>query len=239
MAIVPWGVLIDPDERPRVLRWAAVRKVHVEMTHGRDEGTPTTSCSFVTVETDRDKWTGRAAGTVPLDRLLAHLDAYAKEQSHSIALDLEGCRAGEGPLEPECEPLISAARGYLESAPASTRLGLPPGGYRRASVRAAGPDTLAELRAVLTDRTSHEADPRAFAAVVAAELEAKELADDLVALIQCPHPVIAAVARQAALKLGVDPTKAGSLAEVAPFLMPQDAEHLAAWGPAGASVTTP
>src|SRR5512140_177884 len=31
MAIVPWGVLVEPDDEPRVLRWAAIEKVQLEM----------------------------------------------------------------------------------------------------------------------------------------------------------------------------------------------------------------
>ncbi len=31
MAIVPWGILVQPDLAPRILRWAAVKTVQVEM----------------------------------------------------------------------------------------------------------------------------------------------------------------------------------------------------------------
>ena len=53
MAIVPWGIMVEPDGEPRVLRWAAIKGVQVEMLHGRDQGTPTTLWSVVTVETQK------------------------------------------------------------------------------------------------------------------------------------------------------------------------------------------
>ena len=229
MAIVPWGVLVEPDGEPRVLRWAAVKKVHVQMIYGRDQATPTTLWSLVTVETQHEKLAARTPGSVSIDRLLAHLDAYAEEQSHAIALDLDGEMATDGPLEPCCEPLIGAARAYVASATASSRLSLPPGGYRQAGAQIASAQTVTALREVLRDRAPHATDPRAFAAVLAGELQATALAEDLVALVQAPHPVIAAVARAAAHKLGVATARAGALDEVAPFLVDRDVETLAAW----------
>ena len=86
------------------------------------------------------------------------------------------------------------------------------------------------LRAVLRDRTERLVDPRPFAAVVAAEIHAVPLADELVALVQSPHPVVAAVAKVAASKLGVSIARVGALDEVEPFLLPRDVEALAAWG---------
>jgi hypothetical protein len=229
MAIVPWGILVEPDGEPRVLRWAAVKKVHVQMIHGRDQATPTTLWSVVTVETDHEKLVARSPGAVSIDRLLAHLSGYAEEQSHAIAIDLDGETSTDGATEPYCEPLIAAARAYVDSAPASTRLSLPPGGYRHTVARAASPETIAILRDVLRDRSPRATDPRAFAAVIAGELHATALAEDLVALVQAPHPVIAAVARAAAHRLGVATARAGALDEVAPFLEGHDVDALTAW----------
>ena len=236
MGIVPWGVLVDPEgmsgapeDTPRVLRWGAIQSVHVEMLYGRDQGTPTTLWSLVTIEAQGTRLGGRANGAVPLDRLLAHLEAYAGEQSHRIALDIDGETATDA-LEPEFEPLLAAARGWVDTAPASSRLALPPGGYRSAAAHAATPATTNILRGILRDRVPRPVDPRAFAAVIAAELRATELVDDLVALVQSPQPVIAAVAKVAAKKLGVATARAGALEEVAPFLMGQDAERLRQWG---------
>ncbi len=169
MGIVPWGIVVEAEDHPRVLRWAAVDKVHVEMLHGRDQGTPTTLWSVVTVATKKgETLVGRAAGAVSLDRLLAHLEAYAAEQAHVPSLDLAGERAGEGPLEPECEPLLAAARHWLASADATSRLDLAPSGYRSGGAWAASPRALDVLGDVLRDRSDRPSDPRAFAVVCAA-----------------------------------------------------------------------
>jgi hypothetical protein len=218
MGIVPWGVLVDEVDAPRILRWAGIRRVDV-------------SSSRVVVETERDRWEGEAVGAARLDRLVEHLDAYAAEQSVPIALDLDGDddeRALEA-HEPCCEALISGARGFLESAKATTDLDLPPANYRRTSVHAASARAIEVLRGVLRDRTSKGADPRAYAAVIAAELEAVELAPELVTLTQCPHPIVAAVAKQAARKLGVARARTGTLDEIAPFLHDGDRARLDAW----------
>jgi hypothetical protein len=233
MAIVPWGVLVESDHAVRALRWAAIQRVQLSMVHGRDHGTPTTRWSLVTVDAIGERFSGRAMGAVPLERLTVHLDAYAHEAGHRIALDLGGQRAGEGPIEADCESLLMAARTWIESATATQMLDLPPGGYRRTTHLSASRRAVEVLGAVLRDRTGHEVDARAFAAVVAAELHATELADDLVALVQSPHPVIAAVARVAAQRVGVPTARVGALEEVAPFLLGRDVEALTAWGASG------
>jgi hypothetical protein len=224
MAIVPWGVLVE-DDSPRILRWAAVRKIDVVTTR---------LSSRVAVETEHDRFVGEAIGAVPLDRLVMHLDAYAEEQSTPLALDLDGERSTE-PFESACEAVLGAARSFLETACAAADLDLPPAGYRRLSLHATGPRTADTLRRVLGDRTPKRADPRAFAAVLAAELGATELVPDLVALTQCPHPAVAAVARQAARRLGASRARTGTLDEVAAFLWDRDRERLEAWGNAHAS----
>jgi hypothetical protein len=229
MAIVPWGILVQQDLAPRILRWAAVKNVQVEMIHGRDGGTPSTLWSVVTIETDHERLAGRAPGAVAIERLIAYVDAYAEEQAHPVALDLEGRRGAEGPYEPVIEPLLSAARAAIAGVgPDSSRLCLPAAGYR-AAVDVASPETSAVLKSVLSDRFPRSPDPRAFAAVLAAELGAKPLAPDLVTLVQSPHPVVAAVAKAAAHKLGVGASKVGAVSEVAPFLHDLDVDALAAW----------
>lgn len=223
MGIVPWGVLVDAVESPRILRWAGVRRVDVVPTRTRH-------CRVV-VETENDRFVGESCSAVRLDRLVEHLDAYAAEQASPLALDLAG-DDGEVALEthePCCEALLGTARSWLESARAVADLDLPPAGYRRTSAHAASARAIEVLRRVLRDRTPKQADPRAFAAVLAAELHAVDVAPELVALTQCPHPIVAAVAKQAARKLGVARAKTGSLDEVAPFLHDGDRDRLDAW----------
>jgi hypothetical protein len=228
MGIVPWGVLVHADDSPRILRWAAVKRVNIFTSRMRGLWGPGVA-SRVVVETERESFVGATIGAPPLDRLIEHLDAYAKEQAAPVALDLDGSQAAEV-LEPECETLFVAARAWLGTAKATALLDLPPGGYRRASSAAASARAVEVLRRVLGDRTPKPADPRAFAAVIAVELGATALVPDLIALTQCPHPVIAAVAKQAAHKLGAARARIGTLEEVAPFLFEGDRARLDAWG---------
>jgi hypothetical protein len=240
LAFTPWGILVEEQGGLHVLRWAAVRRVHLHVIYGRDEATPGALWSIVTVETQRERYTARAPGAVPLESVLANLDAYADESSHRIAMDLDGTNQGDGPIEPDFEPLITAARAYVESAPASSRLSLPSLSYRRQSAHAAGSETVSELRRILLDRTPHPVDPRPFAAVLAAELHAEELLRDIVKLVQSPHPFVAGVAKAAAHKIGAEGSdksrsesaRAGSLDEVAPFLHEDDVTAMSRWSAA-------
>ena len=231
MGIVPWGVLVHTEDTPRILRWAAVKRVELVTPVGL---LLTRSVSSrVIVETDRDRFVGAAIGAAPLDRLVVHLEAYAAEQATPIALDLGGELPADA-LEPECEALLSATRSWLETAEAAAWLELPPAGYRRASTLATSPRAVEVLRRVLTDRTPRAADSRAFAAVIAAEIRATDLAPELIALTQCPHPVVAGVAKQAAHRLGAARSRIGTIDELAPFLFERDRACLEAWGRAQA-----
>ena len=221
MGIVPWGVLVEEEQTPRILRWPGVRRVDVVAWRARH--------SRVIVETERDRFVGESVGAAGLERLVTHLHQYASEQSTPLAMSLGD---GHGALdvdEPAVETLLGAAREWLASARGASTLDLTPGGYRGASFPAAGPHAVAVLRTVLRDRSPRAADPRAFAAVVAAEVRATDLSADLVTLTQCPHPLIAAVAKQAARKLGVPRSRTGTLDEVAPFLAEGDRVRLDAW----------
>lgn len=232
MAIVPWGVLVEMVESPRVLRWAAVRKVEIETSRARRLLEGTALSSRVVIVTDQDRFVGGAVGAVPLERLVAHLEAYANEQATPVALHLHGGDdAGEAleATEPGFEMLVATAREWLASANAVAELGLAPLDYRRASALAPTARAVEVLGRVLRDRTPKGADPRAFAAVVTAELRASELLPDLMAIAQSPHPLLAAVARQAARKLGAPRAKTGTLDEVSPFLFEADRARLEAW----------
>jgi hypothetical protein len=229
MAIVPWGILIEGAERTRILRWPAIVRVQLQTIHGRDQGTPTTRYSVVTIETPHERLVGRAPGTLPLERLAAHLTAYADEASHRIALDLDGSRSGEGPSEPDAELVLASALAYVATASGAGRLGLARPGYRDTGLFSTSECATRELAAILRDRTPREIDPRPFAAVLAAELAVTDVIDDLVALVQSPLPLLAAIAKVAATKLGVSRARVGTLDEVEPFLLRRDVEALAAW----------
>jgi hypothetical protein len=232
MAIVPWGVLVEVDDTPRILRWAAVRTIDVETSRAHRLLVGPALSSRVAIATDRERFVGVAVGAVALERLVEHVEAYASEQGTPIALDLDGDCGARGTVdvvEPGCEMLIASARDWLETAAAMVQLGLEPAGYRKTSALGTTPRALDVLRRILRDRTPRPADRRAFAAGVAAELGATALVPDLVALAQCPHVLVAAVARQAARRLGAPRAKTGTLDELAPFLFEADKERLDVW----------
>ena len=149
-----------------------------------------------------------------------------REEVPAIALDLDGDRPSGRIHETQVEPLLSAARSFLASGAGYAALALPSASYRTSWTRAASADTLDILRAVLVGRDAEPHDRRPFAAVVAAELKATELVDELIALVDSPHPLVASVAKAAALRLGAPTSRVGSLDEVEAFLAPADLDAL-------------
>jgi hypothetical protein len=228
MAIVPWGVVLWPDADTRVLRWPAVAKVEVESQHALRGGTPSIEQTRVLVHTEREAFAARANGAVGLERLVANLDAYSAEAARPPSLDLDGAHpmVVDG-TEPVAAALARHAADLARSGHGAARLRLPDGGYRSVGVRAAGAETVAELRAVLSAGHETPADPRPLACFLAAELRAFDLLPEITALVSSPHPVVAAVAMAAALRLGAPQSRAGSLDELAPFLFEDDVETLA------------
>jgi hypothetical protein len=228
MAIVPWGIIVEPDTDPHVLRWPAVRKVSVDVSRARRGGAPAVLSSLVTIETDGGCLAGRATGAVELERLLVNLEAYAEESARPIARDLAGSTM-LGTVEPVFSCLLHEARRLCSTARGATELGLPTGGYRQVTARRAGPKTTARLRLVLRSNEQNAADPRALAAVLAGELDAVELIPELVSLVTCPHPSIAALAKAAALRLGGSRARAGAVREVAAFLAEGELDAMTRW----------
>jgi hypothetical protein len=240
MAVVPWGVVVDPDIAPRVLRWPAIRKITVDVAHTLRGGTPAIVASVVTVDTGNERLTGQTAGAVGLEGLTVNLEAYAEEAARPVALDLEGLEeAGDGATEPVMSELLARAEDLCTTGRGAARLGLPPGGYRSVASTTAGPETLALLRGVLGSESvgnagspgsaGSTADARPLAAVVAVLLGARDLVPDLLRLVSSPHPVVAAVAKAAAIRLGAPRNRAGAIDEVAAFLFDEDHLRIARW----------
>ena len=230
MAVVPWGVLVQSSPDPRVLHWPAVKEVDVTFVHEMDNATPSIRWSIVTVRTERNIYCGRAPGAVPLEQLDGLLEQYTLEASGPAALDLDGERAVEEiSLEPTFEQLHSEAIRLLHSGAAAERLSLPPSSYRAPGGIEPTIESIAELREVLSGGTDSEADPRALAAIVAAELGATELLPDVMRLTTSPNALVAAIARAASLRLGGDAKNVGAVSEVAEFLAADDVRQIEAW----------
>jgi len=228
LSIVPWGVLVHADAAPRVLHWAAVREVNVELFHEMDHATPSTRWSLITVRTERETFAGRAHGSVSLERLEAHLGLYTVEAGRPLALDLDGDVPLGGLLEPTFEPLLSEARRLVASGDLRERLALAPRSYRDAGTEAC-PETQRALKSVLRSGLESNADARALAAVLAVELGAKGLLAEVVPLTLSPNPLLAAVSRGAALRLGADIKQVGALEEIGDFLPELDLLQIREW----------
>jgi hypothetical protein len=230
MAVVPWGIIVSPDTEPRVLRWPAIHRVTVDVTHTMRGGTPVIVASFVTVETDREVLAARAPGAVGLERLVANFTAYAEEAARPPARDLEGAEpAGDDATEPVAAMLLRHAEELCGSGAGAARLLLPPSGYRSVGTRRAAPETQHELAAALHEDADAPADPRPLAAILAGILGAHELVPDLLRLVSSPHPMVAAFSKAAALRLGAPLNRAGALEELGPFLFDEDLEAIRAW----------
>ena len=232
MAIVPWGVIVRPDaDDERVLPWSGVRRSLVEHFHTKDvAGAPATVESYVTVETPRERLAGRAPGHVSLERLIAFLDAYQHESARPVAADLEGNPLASDLLDGQgvTLKLLEAAPTFLSSAAGRDTLSLEPMSYRDDDSRAPSLGAVRVLREVLRG-TPERADARPLAALLGAEIKAESLMPELLRLVTSVHPVVAACAKAAALRLGADPTRVGALEEVAPFLSEEDLSALSAW----------
>jgi hypothetical protein len=159
-----------------------------------------------------------------------HLGAYAEEAARPVALDLEGLEeAGNGATEPVVGELFAHAGELCSTGRGAAQLGLPPGGYRSMATASAGPDTLALLRSILETSPKIGADARPLASIVAVLLGARDLVPQLLRLVSAPHPIVAAVAKAAAVRLGAPQSRAGAIAEVADFLFEEDRERLERW----------
>ncbi len=223
MAIVPWGVIVEPSAESRILRWPAVRKIEVQVKHTLDGGTPSILSSVVTVRTDREAFSGYAYGAVGLETLMANIDAYAFEASRPVSIDLDGFEPlGDGELSSVVPVLLRHAFEMCSTARGAADLGLPPGGYRAAALWTTSPETLWILSRALDSGEPSVADPRPLGSLVAALLGATDLVPALVRLANRPHPIVAAVARASALRLGAPASKAGSLDELEDFLSAED-----------------
>jgi hypothetical protein len=256
MAIVPWGVLLSPDtDDERVLRWAAVRDVGVAWIHERGvDGVPSTRESVVTISTATERLEGRAPGHVSLERLQARFADYRAEASRPLALDWSGELTFENDGFGGVSSLLEAAQALLRNPSGREALVLDAMSYREeapprpsamtaaivgevlgGSEIAGSVDTLAPAGGALDADAAHaspeplSADRRALAALLAGELGLSSLLPTLRRLVLSVHPVLAACAKAAALRLGAEPTQVGALSEVAPFLSDDDLALLSEW----------
>ncbi len=229
LSIVPWGVLVHSEPVPRRLRWAAVKSIEVDFVHEMDHATPATRWSLVTIRTERETLGGRAPGQVSLERLEAFFPSYAEEAARPAALDLEGTMALDEWLEPNFELLLAEARRLINAGELAERLDLAPRSYREPRPARPSVEALGRLEAVLRDPPESAADPRPLAALIAAELGASELVPALGELVTSPHPLLAAIARACALRLGAEIKRVGAVEELVDFVPARELEQIEHW----------
>jgi hypothetical protein len=234
MALVPWGVLIEPDENDgaaRVLRWAALRRIHVRHVHSRDaHGTPVTNRCVVTIETERTTFVGASSGAISLENLEAFLDRYIEQSSRPVALDLSGTTPlVTSPFEACTPALLQRMSRVIETVEGIEELSLISDDFRSAGAHLPTDATTTTLMRLLSTTPTGEADPRALAALIAGELGQRGCLSRLLLLATDVHPIVALCARAAALKLGEEPTRSGALEELSHFVQTQDVESLGDW----------
>jgi len=229
LAIVPWGVVVHAGTGPRVLRWGAIDSVQVR---SRSEVDPAVvPWSEVTLRARTETLVGRARGLVPLERLQEHLTSYAHEAGRPIALDAGATQTAVSEFEPVFPRLLDEVHRSVRDPDAIPELALSVRGYRGGGQGEIGAEGLDVLRQWLTqDAAPLGADRRPLAAMFAAELGARALVDVLVGITISPHPFVAAVARVAALRLGAELRRVGSLQELSDFVAAAELDAMLCWG---------
>jgi hypothetical protein len=231
VAIVPWGIVLEPDGVADALPWPRIREVSYQRFESvqREAGSKDTiSIAIMLFDTDL----GLVQAQAEDGEWVTSVDAFAPRFARSVQRGPSADLAGTEPLEtggmPTSLALLRRAESILASADGRASLGLEAGDYRTVSSRIAGPETRAVLRAALWDGKAR-LDPGAMAAVLIAELRITDLLQDLLRLILSPTPLLAAVARAAALRLGASRVAAGSLDELELFLPAQELNELKRW----------
>ncbi|MFO0586838.1 MAG: hypothetical protein U0441_04835 [Polyangiaceae bacterium] len=228
-AIVPWGLLIDPDKRPAAVPWRAIRKIsHTFIAKNRrDEDNTQRRAMFLFDLGDRRIQAVADEGTW-VQTVHAFQPRLAHSASRPPASDLTGTSALDMAGLPLSLALIRRAQALIASAEGRGMLGLEGGSYRTTSSGIAGDRTRQHLYHAFWD-TEAPYDPGPIAAILAAELQVKALLPHLLELILAPTPILAAAARASAVKLGASLMSAGSLDEVRFFLPDEDLEELRTW----------
>lgn len=229
VAIVPWGIILDPDGAPTALGWPAIRELsftRVDRDGNRDGGAP--AIAIMLFDTEAGVVQAQAEDGEWVTSIDAFAPRFAQAASKGPAADL----AGETALETEGIPpslaLLRRAEAILDSADGRATLGMESGTYRTVSSRTPTPETKNILRTILWN-ASADFDPGPLAAVLIAELGIAELLPDLLRMILATSPLLAAVSRAAAQRLGAGRVQTGSLDELRLYLDPKDLAELERW----------
>ncbi|TKD00336.1 hypothetical protein [Polyangium fumosum] len=215
MRIEPWGFVLDPEGTEDVLPWPRISNLRHRTVLLSEQNT----VDMFFVEVDGETHRAVCPVSAPLAVLPVAFPGYVAAAKRPVALDLEGAMSIEGTRATFAE-LLTRARRTLESPDGAAQLGMPAAGYRGVASRAAGHETAAILRGALTGHR-RAVDEGPLAAMLAAMLGTRELLPEVLTLCMSPSPLVAAVGKAAALRLGAAPMQPGAVEEVLPFL-PED-----------------
>lgn len=228
-AVVPWGLLVDPERRPEAVPWRKIRKIshRIISKSNRNDNYVTKRAMFlfdiggrrIQCVADEGSWV----------QILHQYDArLTLSSSRPPASDLSGTSVLDTAGLPVSLALIRRAQALIASPEGRSTLGLEGGGYRTTSSGIAGDRTRQHLYQAFWDAEAPY-DPGPIAAILAAELQVKALLPHLLELILAPTPILAAAARACAVKLGASLMSAGSLDETRFFVPDADLEELRSW----------
>ncbi len=229
VAVVPWGIVIDPDKVPEPIPWSEIKALShriVTSNSRHDKHAPRRALFLFNLG---DRRIQAVADEGPwVTAIHTFRPKLAVSASRSFAPDLAGTSEIDRQGLPLSLALVRRAQALLDSPEAGTLLGLEGGGYRTTSSRIAGERTRQILHAAFWDSHSPH-DPGPLAVILAGELRVTSLLPHLLELILAPSPLLAAVARAAAVRLGATLISAGSLDEIRDFLPEADIAELRNW----------
>ncbi len=230
ISIVPWGLIIDPDKAPRAAPWHNITTIKyslVSRDRSRDNELPKLAIVVVELLDGKRLQASAEEGEwlVSVTELHGKLAVSARRPP---AGSLDGKQALVQDDIPTSLSLLRRADAILDSAEGRSSLGLETGGYRNTSSRIASEDTLRILKNALWQANSPY-DTGPLAAILAAKLSAHTLLQDILKLILSPSPMLAAVCRASAVKLGASLMTAGSLEETRFFVAAADRAELSLW----------
>jgi hypothetical protein len=217
-----WGI----DCGHGAVGWPAITSLaYRQVRRAGDDHNPL--MSELDVELSDAVWRGECALEPLLDVLVEVFPLFAEEARREVAL---GFSAG-GPSEPARAglfvELLRNAREWLASPEGAEETQVVSGEYRTQE-RRLRPTFTTELELALAGAPI-AADRGPFAAIVAAELRVTSLLDHLRTLTTSPHPLLAAIAAGAALRLGESPIRVGKPEHVEPYIDAETSRAIMAW----------
>lgn len=227
--IVPWGVITAVahgwDEIDQIVHESLKQEDGTN-----DRGWPFIK-SFVYVDIDGERFQGVCDFKPALSGLPGLLRTFAAESERPIALDLEGEETIDPGSGVTFKRLLDAARRLRGSSRAEELFDVRSADYRTTTRTLRGEG--AALLGDLMTRAPGHADVAPLAAVLAAELGAEGFDAELSVLSRSPSPLVSAVARAAAMRMGSGPSSLTRRRELAAFLEGSEASAIDAWGRGG------